>query len=115
MGNDLTRESQYLLYIMYSSYLQDRKSGKAIRDSRYFDAEELHNQQFKSYDLEDFFELLRELDRHGYADIRYGNNKPMKCSLSDKAIRAGENKFKNQLNAVADGLIKIKKIILPLS
>lgn len=41
MGNDLTRESQYLLYIMYSSYLQDRKSGKAIRDSRYFDAEEL--------------------------------------------------------------------------
>ncbi|MEK1410079.1 hypothetical protein HCZ18_01480 [Limosilactobacillus fermentum] len=59
MGNDLTRESQYLLYIMYSSYLQDRKSGKAIR--------------------------------------------------------AGENKFKNQLNAVADGLIKIKKIISPLS
>ena len=114
MGNDLTRESQYLLYIMYRSYLQDRKSGKAIRDSRYFDPEELHNQQFKSYDLEDFFGLLRELDRHGYADILYGNNKPIRCSLSDKAIRAGENKFKNQLNAVADGLIKIKKIILPL-
>lgn len=115
MGDDLTHESQYLLFTMYQSYLQDRKSGKLIRESRYFDPEVLYNNQFKSYNAEDFYDLLRELDRHGYADILYGDNVPMRCSLSDKAIRAGENRFKNQLNKVADGIIKIKKIISPLS
>ena len=114
MGDDLTHESQYLLYTMYKSYLQNRKAGKLIRDSRYFDPVELYNQQFKSYNIEDFFDLLRELDRHGYADVLYGDDEPIRCSLSEKAIRAGENRFKNQLNAVADGLIKVKKIISPL-
>lgn len=114
MGDDLTHESQYLLYTMYKSYLQNRKAGKLIRDSRYFDPVELYNQQFKSYNIEDFFDLLRELDRHGYADVLYGDDELIRCSLSDKTIRAGENRFKNQLNAVADGLIKVKKIISPL-
>lgn len=114
MGDGLTHESQYLLYTMYKSYLQNRKAGKLIRGSRYFDPVELYNQQFKSYNIEDFFDLLREFDRHGYTDVLYGDDEPIRCSLSDKTIRAGENRFKNQLNAVADVLIKVKKIISPL-
>ncbi len=115
MGDDLTHESQYLLYAMFKIYLQNRKAGRLIRDSRCFDPENLYNQHFQVYNSEDFFDLIRELDRHGYANVIYADDAPITCFLSDKAIRAGENRFKNQLNNVANGILKIKKIISPLS
>ena len=115
MDNDLTREADLMILTMYHDYLESRKLGKSIRNSRYFDPFKLHKTGFKEYQNDDFNDLIRELDRHQYVDVMYGNNVPMRVCLSDKAIRTEENRFKNQMNQVADSIIKIKKMILPFS
>lgn len=115
MSDDLTHDSYLVLLIMYHDYLKSRKLGFPIRKSRYFDPFELHDNQFGQYTREDFYDLIRELDRHGYVNVTYGNNIPMRVNLSDKAIRFGENKFKNQINKVINGILKIKSLISPFN
>lgn len=115
MFDDLTNDSNYLILTIYKLYLRRRKSGESIINSKMFSPNKLYESLSDTLILEDYYELIRELDKSGYLIVKYANNVPKRIIISDKTIRACEQQFKNRLETVLDVLIKLKQLISPIN
>lgn len=105
--DDLTRDAQKLLALMYRDYLAKRKAGQSKESAKQVgDIETVQSNLLPSSSADDVLETCRELDRSNYLQVYYADNTIYHAWLSDRAIIVMENRFKNNISTVLDFLSK---------
>ncbi|WP_270332962.1 hypothetical protein [Ligilactobacillus acidipiscis] len=108
----LTKDAQYLLSVIYKTYLENRSSGKSKRDSNTFGSEfDIHDSLMPEWIQADVRETINELSRNNLLYVVFGNNKALRISLTTDAIVLMENKFKNKVDSVLKYATEIKSLI----
>lgn len=108
----LTKESDYLICILYKTYLQSRKSGNSKYKARFFgSSHDIHNKLLSKWMVEDVDETCRELARAGVVECLYADDIAYEVVLNDAGIIYMEERFKNNIKSVLDYLAKIKSLI----
>lgn len=110
MENNLTKNSNKLLGVMYKSYLKKRKSGISKSDANYFtSSRSIQEELMPSRCFEDVDDTCRELNRADMIDCTWADNTAWDISISDTGIYYMENRSRNRLNKIIDLLIKLKR------
>lgn len=108
----LTKDSDYLLCMLYKSYLEQRSSGiPKARAACVGSSVDIQRNIFPKWCLDDVDATCRELDRAGMLHCLYADNIVYIATLSDQAIIYMENRFENKVNRVLDYIKKIKSMI----
>lgn len=97
MADELTRDADQMLCILYKEYLTRCKAGHSKWDSKDFSAQFFHESKpFCGEPFDDVLDTMVEIHLAGYVEMDLGGN----CFLKDKAIIYMENRFKNGLTEV---------------
>ena len=97
----LTRDAQKLLRVMYKQYLEKRSSGLSKTGANYFgDTYCVHKAFCPSASFEDTDELIWELSRKGYVLGDLGDDILSQISMTSSGIAFMENRFKNGVKDV---------------
>lgn len=108
----LTHDSDYLICAMYKEYLKRRKEGIAKVNAKSFqDSQWIKDNLMPEWSFEDVDETCRELHRAKLLDNMYASNVVYFSCLTDLGIVYMENRFKNNLSAIAENMAKIKALI----
>ena len=106
--DNLTRDAQKLICLMYKKYLESRKAGKPKSEAKCFgSSRNIQTSMLSKEPVEDVDETCRELSRAKYAVVYYADDMAYDVTISDSAIVYMENRFKNGLVGVIDFLTKV--------
>lgn len=101
--NELTKDADKMLCIIYKQYLNKVEDGNSKTASREFKEDFYTSDRTLSHWQEDdIATFLIELGKKGYLKIYFGGN----FFLTDKAIIYMENRFKKGLSEVVDFITK---------
>lgn len=99
----LSKEADKLICILYKEYLERIKKSISKRNSKMFSGSEyVHESIISKWSVEDIDEICRELSRKGYIECFYGGGSVQHFHLLDDAIVYMENRFKNGLKEVME-------------
>ena len=108
MQIELTRDAYKLLVLLYKRYLERRSEGVSKSLARRFgNVEDVRCQLLLSDQPDDVLETLRELSRSKMIFCVYGDDSVVFFDLTDQAIIAMENRFRNGVSDVLDFIGKI--------
>lgn len=109
---ELTKDQQYILSVMYKKYLECVKSGSVkLKCNNFNDAESLHKLYFSKFHFEDVENDLKKLKKQGFLHGVYADNTIYHLTMEDKTIVYFENKFKNNMKSLIDNISKIASFI----
>lgn len=112
MEYSLTKDSDYLLCVLYRYYKDRRKSGMSKAEAKHLGGSKYIFLHFLSeWTFEDVDETCRELDRAGLLNCSYADNIVWDATLSDNAIIYMENRFKNGISEVIETIANLKSLI----
>lgn len=95
----MTKDADKMLCCLYKEYLTRIKIGNSKTSSREFTAEYVTSDVILSkWHPDDVCTIRNELKRNGYLTVNIIGN----FKLTDEAITYMENRFKNNLNELAD-------------
>lgn len=104
----MTKDSEKLICLLYKSYLAKKKSGCSKSQANSFgSSHNIHEQLCPDWVFEDVDDTCRELSRAGLLICFWADNIAYEVSLSDAGIIYMENRFKNNISAIADFIAKI--------
>ena len=100
----LTNDAEKMLCSLYKVYLNRRKDGFTKAESREFEESYFHaNEPFSKMDIDDVYDTMQELYRHGYLFMDITGN----CELTTEAVARLESRFKNGLVDVLSFLAQL--------
>ena len=102
----MTNDAKRLLYKMYSEYKSRRKAGVSREDAQHFGSYEKVSALLPEDLPNDVDDYLRELDRSGYVDVFYADNRASETRLTTDAIEHIEQLPANCLKSVLDFVAK---------
>lgn len=103
----LTKDASKLFCVIYQSYVASRKSGKSIREARYFAGSRyLHEAFFPDWNFNDVDDCCRELSRAGFLQCLWANNCAQEIYITDLGIRAMQKQFNDNLEKIAQAIAK---------
>ncbi len=106
--NDLTKEQQKLLTLMYKEVLS-RQPALSFDDANFFtDSDELIRLFNLENDSDHISSLCWRLHEKGYISCEQGDDLASEISLSDKTIIFMENRFKSGIKDVLSFLAQFK-------
>ncbi|MGW7977608.1 hypothetical protein BU116_01150 [Staphylococcus xylosus] len=109
---ELTKDQQYILSVMYKKYLECVKSGSVkLKCNDFNDAKSLHKNYFSELHFEDVEYDLKKLKKQNFLHGVYADNTIFNITMEDKTIVYFENKFKNDMKNLIDSISKIASII----
>ena len=112
MGPQLTKEADYLISLLYKSYLEKRKNGISKFQSKHTgSSSEILDNILPKWEFDDVDETCRELCRANMLQGQFASDVMVDSFLTDNAIIYMENRFKNGLNSVIEHISKIKSAI----
>lgn len=112
MQIELTKESDYLICILYKSYLQKRKNGTSKFNAKIFgSSEDIRDTLLPKWSYEDVDETCCELSRANLLTCSYADDIVSLAVLNDNAIIYMENRFANKIDNVLKYMEKIKSAI----
>lgn len=112
MDFSLTKDSDYLLCVLYRHYKDRRKSGMSKAEAKHFSGSKyIFSNLVPEWTFEDVDETCRELARAGLLNCFYADNIVWDANLSDNAIIYMENRFKNGVSEVIDNITRLKDLI----
>lgn len=108
----LTKESDFLICLMYKTYLDNRNKRvpKAIA-KRIGSSKNIHETLLPEWLWEDVDETCLELSRANLLKCFSADDCVLASHLTDDGIIYMENRFKNNTNSVLEYLAKIKSAI----
>ena len=96
MPDELTKDADKMLCILYKEYQDRRKAGQTKAEAKSIDESYFHNSKpFRSMAFEDVLDTMSEISRAEYIEMDLSGN----CFLKDKAIAYLESRFKKKLSA----------------
>ena len=99
--NQLTKDAERLLVLMYRAYLNRRKGGlPKVTAKQMGSSQQIHEQLLPDSDPLDITETCQELSRAGYLSTLIASNRIICSYLTDQAIAYMENRFKNGLKDI---------------
>lgn len=110
--NELTKDADAMICVLYKNYLRRRKSGVPKRDAKFFGGSaEIHTDLMPKWSFEDVDETCRELSRAGFLDCHFADNVTYLAYLTDDAIIYMENRFKDGISSLLEHLHSLMSII----
>lgn len=108
----MTKEADYLLCVLYREYKSRRADGKSRSDSSDFgSSQNVFNNFFAEWDLEDIDDTLRELHRLGYVKCLFADDTVYNFSMTTEGIASMEQRFANKMTNLLDTIVKLKSLI----
>lgn len=105
LQDELSRDAIRLLCLMYKTYLEQVNAGQPKARAKQFGSlQSICTTFLPEEHPADVAETCAELGRSGYLSNLYASNKIIRSSLTDKAIVAMENRFRNNVRDVASFL-----------
>lgn len=93
---NLTKDAQKLITVLYKDYLKKLKSGMSKTQAKYFgDVKNIHSKLVPELPYDDVFETCHELKRSGMISSSPYDNEPTCITITDSGIIRLENRFKN--------------------
>ncbi|KIJ86228.1 hypothetical protein SE00_09165 [Staphylococcus saprophyticus] len=109
---NLTKDQQYILSILYKNYLECVKSGEIkLKCNSFSSAKEIHQKHFVSFHFEDIENDLKKLKNQGFLSGVFADNTIFHVTITDLTIVYFENKFKNDTKNLLDNISKIASFI----
>ena len=114
MDNQLTKDSEYLLCVLYQKYISRCASGVPKSKAKNFSSsKEIQSDLIPNLTPENTDETCRELDRAGMLVVLYASDIVYSVALSDAGIIYMENRFQKKLSKIFDRIEQLKNIITP--
>lgn len=106
----MTNESRAVLITLYKDYKDKRDKGISRDKAKVLEGYEiLHSRLFSNIDIDTFLDILAELKKNDFLNIKYASNKPYIMIIENKLIEDFENlNFKKVLEA-----LKFIKEVIP--
>ena len=102
MFENITSSAKRFVITLYREYISRMKSGQDITSSAFFgSSQDIKNNFFPDEPLANVEHWCRELSREKYLSCFFADNTVYEISLTDKAIRECESRFKGKLVEVA--------------
>ena len=99
----MTKDADKMLCCLYREYLNRINAGSSKTSARKFTTEYIDSDKILSeWHPDDVYTVRNELKRTGYLNVNIIGN----FEFSDEGITYMENRFKNNINEVADFLTK---------
>lgn len=108
----MTRETEYLLCVLYNEYLNRQADGKSKTESVIFgSSSSVFNSFFAEWNVEDIDESLRELHNLEYVNCLFADNTVSCFELTSSGIAFMEQRFSRKLEKILDAIVKMKDIL----
>lgn len=108
----LTNQQKYVLSMLYKRYLENRKNGSSVDQSKYFGSiYKARNELFDNILVEDLQSYMNGLQANQFTNGVYGDGVYAEFFITDKTVVYFENKFKNNLKSVASFIKELKSFI----
>lgn len=96
--NDLTKDAEKLLVLIYKDYKSRIDNGESRGDAKSMGGlDNLHDKLRIKFNVEDTLELIRELSRADYLDVLWADNTAYFITINDSLIIYGENRIANNI------------------
>lgn len=108
----LTKESEYLLGLIYKRYLELRESGSSREDARRLGSSSFISEQIMPETApDDITDLMRELENAEVVECFYSEDCVAGSELTNFGIIVMENRFHNKVSEVVSFLATIATFI----
>ena len=108
----ITKESEYLLGLIYKRYLELRASGSSREDARRVGSSDFISQQIMPENTpEDITDLMRELHNAELVDCFYAEEGVSESELTNFGIIVMENRCHNKISEVVSFLSSLASFI----
>lgn len=108
----ITKESEYLLGLIYKRYLELRETGSSREDARCIGSSAFISQQIMPENTpEDITDLMRELEEAEVVVCFYAEDCVAGSELTNFGIIVMENRFHNKISEVVSFLTSIASFI----
>lgn len=105
--NELTKDADKMLCVLYKEYMQRRSNSVPKRDSKFFgDANFIKVTLFNEMSVSDISETARELSKANYVEADFADDELDYLILTDDCIVRMESRFKNGFLEVVDFISK---------
>ncbi len=105
MNNELTKDADRLLCLLYKQYLEKHKAGIPKVEAKLMGgSDDVQRDLLPKVSVEDVDETFRELDRAGFLSVNYYDDLAYSSQLTDLSIVVMENRFKDGLKGVLEFL-----------
>lgn len=112
MDTKLTKDSDYLICLLYKVYVERLKNGIPKSEAKIFDgAEYIQAFLIPQYSTQDISETCKELADFGFIENSWADNEVDLCWITTSAIVYMENRFKNNIMAVLEHISKIRSAL----
>lgn len=110
---ELTKDSDYLICLLYKGYLEARASGIPKSNAKQFGNSRMINDTYvPDWSFEDCLDTCGELHNAGFLDWLCGGNEIIHSNISDVGIIYMEGRFKKNVQSIVDHIKDIKAIFL---
>lgn len=114
MDIKLTKDSDYLICVLYSEHKNRLKNGIPISDSKVFkDISEIQNLAKVKWSENDTFEICCQLKRAKLLNAVAYDNTFYNITLNDNALIYMENRLSDKAFNLLDHISKLKSFFLP--
>lgn len=105
---NLTKDCQKLIAVLYKDYLEKRESGISKAQAKCFgSSHNIHENLVPKWSFEDVDETCRELCRANMISVKWADNIANNVTISDSGIIRLENRFKNGIKDIVDFISKL--------
>lgn len=110
--SELTKDQQYILSILYKSYLDCSKSGEIkVRCNNFGEASEIHSNYFTEFHFQDIESDLKKLKKHGFLKGVIADATINHVEIADATISYFENEFKNNMKSLLGYISQVASFI----
>lgn len=110
----LTQDADYLLCVLYETYIMRRREGKSISDAAMFwNAESIQRDLCPSWPTTDISAAAYELKEYGMLAGTFGDNELDDCDLLPSGIAYMEQRFGRKLDQLVNRIAALRAAVLP--
>ena len=108
----LTKSAEYLLCVLYDSYLQRVKNGESSSRAKSIGGSgQIKDNFIKSWSVDDVDEAIKELSRKDMVSAFFADNSVWNCSLSSDGISYMEHRFGDKFDQLMDRIAALRSAI----
>lgn len=108
----LTKNAEYLLCVLYSSYSQRVRSGESSSSAKSFGGSgQIKDNLIKNWTVDDVDEAVRELSRKDLVSAFFSDNSVWNCSLSSDGISYMEHRFGDKFDQLMSRIAALRSAI----
>lgn len=110
--SELTKDQQYVLSVLYKSYLNCANTGEIkINCNNFGKAREIHSSFFAKFHFEDVESDLKKLKKYGFLHGVIADSTINSVKIADPTISYFENEFKNNMKSLVGYISQVASFI----